>query len=132
MHEFSKDKASFAERKEALKNFESSRNLQFATASEDNVALLSKGTVAKSSARKPEKFTGKCTRCGKSGHIQATCSVSQSNFCRRFGHEENKCFEKKTLLNPRSSAETGASTLAEDLVFFVMVVRLHSLDKNAR
>ena len=70
------------------------------------------------SARKPEKFKGKCRRCGKSGHKQATCRVSQCNFCRRFGHEENKCFKKNPLLNPKSSAETGESNLAEDLVFF--------------
>ena len=93
--------------KKALKNFESSRNLQTATTSNEHVALLSKGTVAKSSARKPEKFTGKCRRCGKSGHKQATCRVSQCNFCK-----------KNPLLNPRSSAETGESNLAEDLVFF--------------
>ena len=89
-----------------------------ATASNENVALLSKGTLAKSSARKPEKFNGKCKRCGKSGHKQATCRVSQCNFCRRFGHEENKCFKKNPLLNPKSSAETGESNLAEDLVYF--------------
>ena len=77
VHNFSKDKASFAEVKKALKNFESSRNLQTATASNENVALLSKGTLAKSSARKPEKFNGKCRRCGKSVHKQATCRVSQ-------------------------------------------------------
>ena len=118
VHDFSKDKASFAEVKKALKNFESSRNLQTATASNENVALLSKGTVAKSSARKPEKFNGKCRLCSKSGHKQATCRVSQCNFCRRFGHEENKCFKKNPLLNPKSSAETGESNLAEDLVFF--------------
>ena len=108
VHDFPKDKASFAEVKKALKNFESSRNLQTATASNENVALLSKGTVAKS--------VGKCR--GKSGHKQATCRVSQCNFCRRFGHEENKCFKKNPLLNPKSSAETGESNLAEDLVFF--------------
>ena len=34
-----------------------------------------------------------------------------------FGHEENNCFEKP-LLNPRSSAETGESNLAEDSLFF--------------
>ena len=118
VHDFSKDKASFAEVKKALKNFESSRNLQTATASNENVALLSKGTVAESSSRKREKFTGKCRRCSKSGHKQATCRVSQCNFCRRFGHEENKCFKKNLLLNPKSSAETGESNLAEDLVFF--------------
>ena len=118
VHDFSKDKASFAEVKKALKNFESSRNLQTATASNEHIALLSKGTVAKSSARKPEKFNGKCRRCGKSGHKQATCRVSQCNFCRRFGHEENKCFKKNPLLNPKSSAETGESNLAEELVFF--------------
>ena len=90
MHDFSKDKASLAEVKKALTNFENSRNLQTATASKDNAALLSKRTVATSSAREPEKFTGKCRRCGKSEHKQATCRVSQCNFCRRFGHEENK------------------------------------------
>ena len=118
VHDLSKDKASFAEVKKALKCFENSRNLQTATASNENVASLSKETVAKSSSRKLEKFTGKCMCCGKSGHKQATCRVSQCNFCRRFGHEENKCFKKNPLLNPKSSAETGESNLAEDLVFF--------------
>ena len=118
VHDVSRERASFAEVKKALKIFESSRNQQTATASNENVALLSKGIVAKRSARKPEKFTGKCRRCGKSGHKQATCRASQCNFCRRFGHEDNKCFKKKPLLNPKSSAETGESNLAEDLVFF--------------
>ena len=72
VHNFSKDKASFAEVKKAFKKFECSRNLQTATAANEIVALLSKGTVAKSSARKPEKFTGKCMRCGKSGHKQGS------------------------------------------------------------
>ena len=103
--------------KKALNKFESSRNLQTATASNEHVALLSKETVAKSSAREPEKFTGKCRRWGKSGHKQATCRVTQCNFCRRFGHEENKRFKKNRLLKPRSSAETGVSNLAEDLIF---------------
>ena len=118
VHNFSKEKASFAEVKKALKNFESPRNLQNATASNENLALLSKGTVARSSARLPENFTGKCRRCCKSGLKQANCRVSQCKLCRRFGHEENKCFKKNPLLNPRSSAETGESNLAEDLVFF--------------
>ena len=80
VHEFSKDKASFAEVKKATKNVGSSRPLQSATASYENIALLSKGSVAKISARKPEKFTGKCRRCGKSGHKRVTGKVSQSNF----------------------------------------------------
>ena len=118
VHDFSKDKASFAVVRKALKNFESSLNLQTATASNGNMALLSKGTVAKRSARKPEKFTGNCRRFGRSGHKQDTCRLSQCNFCRRTGHEENKCFKKNPLFNPMSSAETGESNLAEDLVFF--------------
>ena len=70
----------------AFKIFENYRNLQTTTAGNENVSLLSKGTAAKSSARKPEKFTGKCRHCGKSGHKQATCRVSQCNFCGRFGN----------------------------------------------
>ena len=84
VHDFSKDKASFAEVKKAFKNFESSRNLQIATASNENVPLLSKGTVAKSSARKLEKFTEKCRCCGKSGDKQATCRVSTVQFLQAF------------------------------------------------
>ena len=91
---FSKNMASFVEVKKPIKNFESSRNLQTTTASNENVALLSKGTATKSFSRKPEKFTGTGRRCIKSGHKQATCRVSQCNFCRRFDHEENKCFKK--------------------------------------
>ena len=51
----------------AFKIFENYRNLQTTTAGNENVSLLSKGTAAK-----PEKFTGKCRHCGKSGHKQAT------------------------------------------------------------
>ena len=102
VQDFLKDKASFAEKQKALKNFESSLNLQTATVGQEMVALLSKGTNVKRSARKPEKFTGKCRHYGKSGHKQATCRVTQCNFCRRFVHEENKCFRKNPLLNPRS------------------------------
>ena len=40
VHAFSKDKASLAKVKKALKKFESSRYLQTATASHENVALL--------------------------------------------------------------------------------------------
>ena len=94
VHVFSKDKASFADIKITFKNFKRPRNLQATTASNENVALLSKGTAVKSSSPKPGKFTGKCRRCGKSGHKQATCRVSQCNLCRRFGTEENICFKK--------------------------------------
>ena len=97
VHDCSKDKAFFAEVKKAIKIFESSRNPQTTTANNENVALLSDGTAAKSSSRKPENFTGKCRRCGKSGHKQATCRVSQCNFCRRFGYEKNKCFKKSSF-----------------------------------
>ena len=72
VHDFSKDKATFAEVMNAIKNFESSCNLQTATDSNKIVALFSKGTAAKSSSRKPEKLTGKCSCCSKSGHEQAT------------------------------------------------------------
>ena len=47
MHDFSKDKAAFAEVKKAIKKVEISRNLQTATANNESVALLSKGTTAK-------------------------------------------------------------------------------------
>ena len=80
VHDVSKDKASFAEVKKAFKIFESSRKLHTATASNANVALLSKGNAAKSSSRKPETSLGKCRRCGKSGHKHATCRVSQCFF----------------------------------------------------
>ena len=118
VHDFSKDKTSFAEVKKAIKKFESSRNLQTATASNENVALLSKGTVAKSSARKPEKFNGKCSRCGKSGHKQATCRVSQCVTFAGVLAMKRINVPKNPLLNPKSSAETGESNIAEDLVFF--------------
>ena len=51
VHIFSKDKASFAEGKKAIKNCESSRNLQTTTAGNENVALLFKGTAAKISRK---------------------------------------------------------------------------------
>ena len=105
VHDFL-SRASFADVKKAINKFEHARNLQSTTASNENDALLSRGTAAKSSSRKPEKFTGKCRRYSRIRHKQATCRVSQCNFCRRFGHEENKCF-KTSLLNPRSGAETG-------------------------
>ena len=76
VHDFAKDKTSFVDPKKALKNFESSRNLQTDTTSNENVASISIGTAAKRSSRKPEKLTGKCRRCGESGHKQATCRES--------------------------------------------------------
>ena len=88
VHNFSNIKAPFAEVKKALKTFQSSHNLQTSTASNENVASLSKGTTEKSSSRKPENLTGECRRCGERGHKQASCRVSQCNLCRRFGHGE--------------------------------------------
>ena len=58
VHSFLKTKASFSEVKKAFKSFQSSGNLQTATASNERIALLSKGTVAKSSARKPKSSLG--------------------------------------------------------------------------
>ena len=117
--------------KKALKNFESSRNLQTATASNENVALLSKRTPAKSSSRKPGKFTGSVGVAVKVDINKPHVDYPDA-FRRRFGYEEKKCFKENPLLNPRSRAETGESNLAITFFSFAMVVRLHSLAKNVR
>ena len=99
VHDFSKEKVYFAEVKKALKIFECSRNLKTATTSNENVALLSRGTPAKNSSRKHEKFTGECRRCFESGRKQATCRVSQCNFCRRLAMK-GIYFQEKPSIEP--------------------------------
>ena len=66
--------------KTGIKMLENYLKIQTMTANNENVALLSKRTAAKSSSRKPENFSGPCRRCGKSGHKQATCRVHRCNF----------------------------------------------------
>ena len=44
-----------------------------------------------------KKFSGKCFRCNKSGHMKSSCTVKQCSICEMFGHNESKCFQKSQL-----------------------------------
>ena len=44
-----------------------------------------------------KEFSGKCFRCNKSGHMKNSCTVEQCSFCKKFGHNEAKCFQKSKL-----------------------------------
>ena len=59
-----------------------------------------------------EKFSGKCFRCNKNGHMKSSCSLKHCSFCKKFGHNESKCFQKSKL-DKKSENRTNFSQSCE-------------------
>ena len=90
VHDFSSTRTPFSYLKKALKNFADSQKLKdcgTTSTSKPEAALFASRSNGK-------KFSGKCFRCNKIGHLKSTCTVKQCSFCKKFGHSEAKCFQK--------------------------------------
>ena len=93
VHDFSKTPTPFSELKKALKIFADSQKLKDCGNSSNT-----KSEAALFVSRDNSKnFSGKCFPCNKSGHMKRSCTVKQCSFCKKFGHNESKCFQKSKL-----------------------------------
>ena len=93
MHDFSKTPTPFSDLKKALKNFADSQKLKDcgnSSNTKSEAALF----VSRDNSK---KFSGKCFRCNKGGHLKSSCTVKQCSICKKFGHNESKCFQKSKL-----------------------------------
>ena len=90
VHDFSKTPTPFSDFKKALKNFADSQKLKDcgnASITKSEAELFVSQDISK-------RFSGKCFRCNKSGHMKSSCTVKQCSLCKKFGHNETKCFQK--------------------------------------
>ena len=95
VHDFSKNPIPFPDLKKSLKKFADPQNLKDwgnSSNTKSEEALF----VSRDNSK---KFSGKCFRCNKSGHMKSSCTVQQSSICKKFGHNESKCFQKSKLDN---------------------------------
>ena len=93
VHDFSKTPTPFSDLKKALKNFADSQKLKDcgnSSNTKSEAALF----VSRDNSK---KFSGKCFHCNKSGHMKSSYTVKQCTFCKTFGHNESKCFQKSKL-----------------------------------
>ena len=93
VHDFSKTPTPFSDLKKALKNFADSQKFKDCgnTSNTNSEAAL---FVSRDNSK---KFSGKCFRCNKSGHMKSSCTVKQCSFCKKFRHNESECFQKSKL-----------------------------------
>ena len=113
VHDFSKTPTPFSDLKKALKNFADSQKLKDcgnSSNTKSEAALF----VSRDNSK---KFSGKCFRCNKSGHMNSSCTVEQCSFCKKFGHNESKCFQKSKL-DKKSENSTNFSQSCEFSFFF--------------
>ena len=90
VHDFSKTPTPFSDLKKALKNFPDSQNVKDCGNSSNTMSeaalFVSRDT--------PKKYSGKCFRCNKSRHMKNFCAVKQCSICKKFEHNQSKCFQK--------------------------------------
>ena len=93
VHNFSSTRTPFSDLKKALKNFADSQKLKDCSTTSN-----SKSEAALFASRgNGKKFSGKCFRCNKIGHLKCSCTVKQCSFCKKFGHSGSNCFQKSKL-----------------------------------
>ena len=109
-HDFSSSRTPFSDLKKALKNFADSQKLK-----DCGTTSNSKSEAALFASRgNGRKFSGKCFRCNKIGHLKSSCTVKQCSFCKKFGHSESKCFQK-SMLDRMSNKNVNLSEGSESL-----------------
>ena len=91
--DFSKSPTPFSDWKKALKKFAESQKLKHCSNS-SNTKSEAALFVSRDNSK---KFFGKCFRVNKSGQMKTSCTVKQCSFCKKFGHNESKCFQKPKL-----------------------------------
>ena len=112
MLDFSKTHTPFSDLKKALKTFADSQKLKDYGNSSNTKSKAALFLLRDNS----EKFSGKCFRCNKSGHMKYSCTVKQCSFCKKFGHNESKCFQKSKL-DKKSGNRTNFSQICEFTFF---------------
>ena len=108
VHNFSKSPTPISDLKKALNNSADSQKLKDcgnSSNTKSEAALF----VSRDNSK---KFSGKCFRCNKGGHMKSSCTVKQCSFCKKFGHNESKCFRKSKLVK-KSENETNFSQSCE-------------------
>ena len=116
VHDFSKTPTPFSDLKKALENFADSQKLKDCGNSSNT-----KSEAALSVSRdNSKKFSGKCFRCNKSGHMKSSFTVKQCSFCKKLGH--NECFQKSKL-DKKSENRTNFSRVVSFLSIVVLIVR---------
>ena len=93
MHDFSKSPTPFSDLKKSHKKFADSQKLIDCGKSSNTTSEAALFV----SRDKSKKFSGKCSRCNKSGHMKSSCTVKQCSICKKFGHKESKCCQKSKL-----------------------------------
>ena len=78
VHDFSKTPTPFSYLKKALKIFADSQKLKDC----GNSSNIKSEAALFVSRDKSKKFSGKCYRCNKSGHMERSCTVKQCSFAR--------------------------------------------------
>ena len=53
-----------------------------------------------------KQFSGKCFPCNKGGHMKSSCTVKECSICKKFRHNESKCFQKSKL-DKKSASRTN-------------------------
>ena len=109
VHNFSKTPTPFSDLKKALKKFAESQKLKDCRKS-SNTKSEAALFVSRDNSK---KFSSKCFRCNKSGHMKSSCTVKQCSICKKFGHNESKCFQKSKLDRTRSENRTIFSQSCE-------------------
>ena len=104
VHDSSKAPTSFSDLKKALKNFADSLKLKDC----GNSSNTKSEAALFVSRDNSQKFSGKCFRCNKNGHMKSSCAVKQRSFCKKFGHNVSKCFQKSKL-DKKSENRTNVS-----------------------
>ena len=102
VHGFSKTPTPFSDLKKALKIFADSQKLKDCGNSSNTKSEASLFVSRDNS----KKFSGKCFRCNKSGHMKSSCTIKQCSICKKFRHNESKCF-KKSKLDKKSENRTN-------------------------
>ena len=111
MHDFSKEKATFADVKKALKSYADSKASKSAESTcDENYAMLSGPRQSTG-----KQFAGACFNCKKKGHRAAECRVSKCTFCQKPGHTEAKCWKKHGKANQGSDG--ARSNFSSDYQF---------------
>ena len=108
VHDLSKIPTPFSDLKKALKDFADWQELKGCGNSSNT---KSEGAFLVSRVNFKELF-GKCFRCNKSGHRKTSCTVKQVSICKKFGHNESRCF-RKSKLDKKSENMTNFSQSCE-------------------
>ena len=118
MHDFSKTPTLLSNLKKAFNSFADSQKLK-ACGNSSNPKTEATLFVLRFIAK---NFSRKCFRCNKSGHMKNFCTVKQCSICKKFRHNESKCFRESKLVI-ESEERTISSKGCEFFSIVLLIVR---------